>query len=70
MKEYALYGTDKTLELLQQPKGNQKEKISLNYEEIRRFFPKHYTPKDVIGAIMRILEADYKRRQRKRSAER
>jgi len=70
LSQSGLLDMDKTLELLQQPKGNQKEKISLNYEEIRRFFPKHYTPKDVIGAIMRILEADYKRRQRKKSAER
>lgn len=70
MSQCGLLDMDKTLELLQQPKGNQKEKISLNYEEIRRFFPKHYTPQDVIGAIMRILEADYKRRQRKKSAER
>lgn len=70
MSQSGLLDIDKTLELLQQPKGNQKEKISLNYEEIRRFFPKHYTPQDVIGAIMRILEADYKRRQRKKTAER
>lgn len=70
LSQSGLLDMDKTLELLRQPKGNQKEKISLNYEEIRRFFPKHYTPKDVIGAIMRILEADYKRRQRKKSAER
>jgi ParB family chromosome partitioning protein len=70
LSQSGLLDMDKTLELFQQPKGNQKEKISLNYEEIRRFFPKHYTPKDVIGAIMRILEADYKRRQRKKSAER
>lgn len=48
-------------------KANQKEKITLKYEEIRRFFPKHYTPDDIQKWIMRLIEVDYLRRQRKQS---
>ncbi len=61
---------DKIFELLRQPKANQQEKISLDYGQIRRFFPKNYTPSKIQEAIMRLVEADYKRRQRNRSAER
>ena len=61
---------DKIFELLRQPKANQQEKISLDYRQLRRFFPKSYTPERIQEAIMRLVEADYKRRQRNRSAER
>ena len=57
---------DRIFEMLRQPKPNQQEKISLDYGQLRRFFPKSYTPKDVCNAILRLVEADYKRRQQRR----
>ena len=54
---------DRIFEMLRQPKPNQQEKISLDYGQLRRYFPKSYTPKDVLNAILRLVEADYKRRQ-------
>ena len=53
--------------VMEEEKANQKEKITLKYEEIRRFFPKHYTPDDIQKWIMRLIEVDYLRRQRKQS---
>ena len=61
---------DKICDLLRQPKANQQEKLSLDYGQLRRFFPKSYTPAWIQEAIMRLVEADFKRRQRNRSAER
>ena len=61
---------DRIFDILREPKANQKEKISLDYGQLRRFFPKNYTPDRIQSAIMRLVEADYKRRQRNRSAER
>ena len=61
---------DKIFDLLRQPKANQQEKLSLDYGQLRRFFPKSYTPARIQEAIMRLVEADFKRRQRNRSAER
>ena len=61
---------DRIFDILREPKANQHEKISLDYGQLRRFFPKHYTPDKIQSAIMRLVEADYQRRQRNRSAER
>ena len=55
---------DKTLELLQQPKGNQKENLRLDLGEIRRFFPKNYTTERIAKTIMQLLE-QYERKWRK-----
>jgi len=57
---------DRIFEMLRQPKPNQQEKISLDYGQLRRYFPKSYPPKDVLNAILRLVEADYKRRQQRR----
>lgn len=57
---------DKIFDILRQPKANQAEKIRLDYSQIRRFFPKSFTPKDVQAAILRLVEEDYKRRQRQK----
>ncbi|MBQ7801446.1 MAG: ParB/RepB/Spo0J family partition protein [Oscillospiraceae bacterium] len=57
---------DRIFEMLCAPKPNQQEKISLDYGQLRRYFPRSYTPKDVLNAILRLVEADYKRRQQRR----
>ncbi|MBO5130500.1 MAG: ParB/RepB/Spo0J family partition protein [Oscillospiraceae bacterium] len=57
---------DRIFEMLRAPKPNQQEKISLDYGQLRRYFPRSYTPKDVLNAILRLVEADYKRRQQRR----
>ncbi len=53
--------------VMSEEKANQKEKVSFKYEEIRRFFPKNYTPADIQMSIMKLIEADHLRRQRKQS---
>ena len=57
---------DRIYEMLRSPKPNQQEKISLDYGQLRRYFPRSYTPRDVLNAILRLVEADYKRRQQRR----
>ena len=53
--------------IMGEEKANQKEKVSFKYEEIKRFFPKNYTLADIQKSIMKLIEADHMRRQRKRS---
>lgn len=55
---------DRVLQIMCQPKSNQVEKISLDYGQLRKFFPKSYTPKEIQAVILKLVEADYKRRQR------
>ena len=54
-------------DIMSEEKANQKEKVSFKYEEIKRFFPKNYTLIDIQKSIMKLIEADHIRRQRKRS---
>lgn len=53
--------------IMGEEKANQKEKVSFKYEEIKRFFPKNYTLADIQKSIMKLIEANHMRRQRKRS---
>jgi len=57
---------DSIFNLMCEEKANQKEKVSIKTDELRRFFPQSYTTQDIQKAIMQIVEADYRRRQRSR----
>jgi len=54
--------------ILTQPKANQREKISFRTDEVRKFFPKNYTPAQMQEVILKLL-GEY-RRKRQRSQER
>ena len=57
---------DKIYAIMSEEKANQKERISFPLEDIRRFFPKSYTQKDVYNAILKLVGDDYMRRERSR----
>lgn len=57
---------DTIYDTIREEKANQKEKVSIKADDIRRFFPKQYTTQDMQKAILQIVEADYRRRQRNR----
>jgi len=57
---------DEIHSIMCEEKANQKEKVSFKAEDLRRFFPKSYTIQDMEKAILQIVEADYRRRQRNR----
>lgn len=57
----------KTLEILREPKANQQEKISFRVEEIRKFFPKSYTPAKIQSTILKLLSDFQKKRSRDQS---
>lgn len=55
--------------MLSEPKANQQEKISFKVEELRGFFPKNYTPRDIYNAILQmILEQMKSREQQERKS--
>ena len=57
---------DTIYDIIREEKANQKEKVSFKADDLRSFFPKNYTVQDMQKAIMQIVEADYRRRQRYR----
>lgn len=54
--------------IMSEVKANQKEKVSFQVEDIRRYFPKSYTTQDIQKTIMRLIEKEYERKQRQRDA--
>ena len=57
---------DKIFDLLREPKANQQDKISFRTEDIRKYFPKSYSVARIHQHILKLVEVDYKRRQRNR----
>ena len=57
---------DRILELLQQPKANQEEKLRFHMKDIRRYFPKNYTTERIQKTILQLLEK-FERNWKRRS---
>ena len=55
---------DKIFEILREPKATQQDKISFRVDDLRRYFPKSYTASRIQGHILKLLEADLRKRQR------
>ena len=54
---------DKIFEILREPKANQQEKISFRVEDLRKFFPKSYSVARIQERILKLLEADCRKRR-------
>lgn len=52
--------------ILSQPKANQKEKVSLSVDDIRHYFPKDYSAKQMQETILKLVKDNYERQQRSR----
>ena len=55
---------DKIFEILREPKANQQDKISFRTTDLKKYFPKSYDAARIQAHIIKLLEADYRRRQR------
>ena len=65
LKERSLAGTltrDYAAGLMSQEKANQKERLKIPMERIRKYFPKHYTTAQMEEEIVRMCEARFRRR--------
>ena len=55
---------DKIFAILREPKANQQDKISFRTTDLRKYFPKSYDAARIQAHIIKLLEADYRKRQR------
>lgn len=55
---------DKILEIMSEEKANQKERIKIPTERVRKYFPQSYSNAQIKEAIIKLCEAHYKRKQR------
>ena len=66
LSQKGILDTEAIYQIISEDKPNQREKISLNYDDIKKFFPKQYTVKDIEQRIKKLVEEDYHKRIRKR----
>ena len=64
LSQSGLLTMDRIFDLLREPKTNQQDKISFRVDDLRRYFPKSYTASRIQGHILKLLEADLRKRQR------
>ena len=64
LSQSGLLTMDRTFDLLREPKANQQDKISFRVDDLRRYFPKSYSAARIQGHILKLLEADLRKRQR------
>ena len=65
LKEHSMVGTltrDFVASLMSQEKANQKERLKIPMERIRKYFPKHYTTAQMEDDIVKMCEARYRKR--------
>ena len=65
LKEHSMAGTltkDFVAGLMSQEKANQKERLKIPMDRIRKYFPKHYTTAQMEDAIVKMCEAQFHRR--------
>ena len=65
LKEHSMAGTltrDFVAGLMSQEKANQKERLKIPMERIRKYFPKHYTTAQMEDAIVKMCETQFRRR--------
>lgn len=55
---------DKIFDILREPKANQQEKISFRTTDLQKYFPKSYDAARIQSYILKLLEVDYRKRQR------
>ena len=55
---------DRIFEILREPKANQQDKISFRTIDLKKYFPKNYDAARIQAHIIKLLEADYRKRQR------
>lgn len=66
LSQSGVLNMDRILELMQQPKANQEEKLRFDLKDIRHYFPKNYTTERIQKTILHLLEK-FERNWKRRS---
>ena len=61
---------DKILEIMSEEKANQKERLKIPTERVRKYFPKDFTNTQIEDTIIRLCENYYKKQQKRNTPER
>lgn len=70
LSQQGLLDDDKILEIMSEEKANQKERIKIPTERVRKYFPKDFTNSQIEDTIIRLCENYYKKQQKRNTPER
>ena len=56
-------GWEQISEIMSEEKANQKEKVTLFMDDLKKYYPRSATPKDITADILQMLESRYKARR-------
>ena len=57
---------DKILEIMSEEKANQKERIKIPTERLRKYFPRDFSTSQIEDAIIKMCEAQYRKKQQQK----
>ena len=69
-EKYCILTPDRIMKILGEEKANQREKVSFQVGDLRKYFPDNYTAKEMQNTILRLLEQEHQRQHRSRDYER
>lgn len=64
LSQQGLLTDNKILEIMSEEKANQKERIKIPTERVRKFFPQNYSTSQIEEAIIKLCETNYRKKQR------
>lgn len=68
LSKVAQLSPEKLFDIMSEEKANQKERVRIEVGQLRKYFPKSYTAHQMEQSILKILEDQYRRKQRSRDA--
>ena len=69
-EKYCILTPERIMKILGEEKANQREKVSFQVGDLRKYFPENYTAKEMQNTILRLLEQEHQRQHRSRDYER
>ena len=70
LSQQGLLDDDKIFEIMSEEKANQKERIKIPTERVRKYFPKDFTNSQIEETIIRLCEGYYKKQHKRNTPER
>lgn len=59
---------EKILDIMSEQKANQKDRVRIEVSQLRKYFPRHYTAHQMEQSILKLLEEQYRKKQRSKDA--
>ena len=66
LSQQGLLDDDKILEIMSEEKANQKERIKIPTEKLRKYFPRDFSAFQIEDAIIKMCEAQYRKKQQQK----